>query len=116
MLCDFCTVSKSEYDDFVGLKFVGGQPRVIFPRGYRLSNDENQTRKDILRLLATIQKFSGRHEGSMINSLEGEVNLSFPILSYQYIIKDFLTHGYYIEQETQYKDGSRGKINWKRTI
>lgn len=116
MLKDFCMVSKSEYDDFVGLKFIDGQPRITFPRGFRLSNDENQIRKDILRLLATIQRFSGRHEGSTNTSLEGEINLSFPILSYQHIIKDYLAHGYYVERETQYKDGTRGKINWKRTV
>lgn len=116
MLHNFCSVSKSEYDDFVGLKFIDGQPKVIFPRGFRLSEDEEQTRKDILRLLAIIQKFSGRCEGSKSNSFSGETTLSFPILSYQYIIKDFLANGYYIEQETQYKDGNRGKINWKRTI
>lgn len=116
MLKDFCMVSKSEYDDFVGLKFINGQPRITFPRGFRLSNDENQIRKDILRLLATIQRFSGRHEGSTNTSLDGEINLSFPILSYQHIIKDYLAYGYYVERETQYKDGTRGKINWKRTV
>lgn len=116
MLNDFCAVSKSEYDDFVGLKFEDGQPKVTFPRGFRLSNDESQTRKDIVRLLAVIQRFSGRQEGSSTSSLEGDAQLTFPILSYQYIIKDFLANGYYIEKETQYIDGTRGKINWKRTV
>lgn len=81
-----------------------------------MSNDENQTRKDIVRLLATIQRFSGRRDGKSANSLDGDVQLSFPILSYQYIIKDFLANGYYLERETQYVDGTRGKINWKRTV
>ena len=116
MLNDFCVVSKSEYDEFVGLKFEDGRPKVTFPRGFRLSEDDNQTRKDIVRLLAAIQRFSGRQEGSTINSLDGAVRLTFPILSYQYIIKDFLANGYYIERETQYIDGTRGKINWKRTV
>ena len=116
MLNDFCVVSKSEYDDFVGLKFEEGRPKVTFPRGFRLSNDESQTRKDIVRLLAAIQRFSGRQEGSASSSLDGNVQLTFPILSYQYIIKDFLANGYYIERETQYIDGTRGKINWKRTV
>ena len=116
MLCDFCVVSKSEYDDFVGLKFVNGMPRVTFPRGFRLSNDEEQTRRDILHLLAAIQKFSGRQEGTSASSISGEEVLSFPILSYQYIIKEYLAHGYYVERESQYNDASRGKINWKRTL
>ena len=116
MLNDFCVVSKSEYDDFVGLKFEDGRPKVTFPRGFRLSNDESQTRKDIVRLLAAIQRFSGRQEGSSTSSIGGDVQLTFPILSCQYIIKDFLANGYYIERETQYVDGTRGKINWKRTV
>ena len=116
MLRSFCTVSKSEYDDFVGLKFIDGQPRITFPRGFHLVDDEEQTRKDIIRLFATIQKFSGRKEGLLNNSFEGESSLSFPILSYQYIIKDFLAHGYYIERESQYKNDKKGKLNWKRTI
>ena len=116
MLNDFCVVSKSEYDDFVGLKFEDGRPKVTFPRGFRLSNDESQTRKDIVRLLAAIQRFSGRQEGSSTSSLNGDVQLTFPLLSYQYIIKDFLANGYDIERETQYIDGTRGKINWKRTV
>lgn len=116
MLNGFCAVSISEYDDFVGLKFVDGKPKVTFPRGFSLSNDDNQTRKDILRLLSCIQKFSGRREGSISTTFNGELNLTFPILSYQHIIKDFLVHGYYIENENQYKDGTRGKINWRRTV
>lgn len=116
MLNDFCVVSKSEYDEFVGLRFEDGRPKVTFPRGFRLSDDESQTRKDIVRLLAAIQRFSGRQEGSSSSFLNGDVQLTFPILSYQYIIKDFLANGYYIEKETQYVDGTRGKINWKRTV
>lgn len=116
MLNEFCVISKSEYDEFVGLKFENGRPKVTFPRGFSLSEDESQTRKDIVRLLAVIQRFSGKQEGSSTSSLEGNVNITFPILSYQYIIKDFLANGYYIERETQYIDGTRGKINWKRTV
>ena len=38
------------------------------------------------------------------------------LLSYQYIIQDFLAHGYYIEKEVQYAEATKGKISWKRTI
>lgn len=92
MLNDFCGVSKSEYDDFVGLKFEDGRPKVTFPRGFRHHNDESQTRKDIVRLLAAIQRFSGRQEGSLTSSLVGDVQLTFPIRSYQYILKALFSH------------------------
>ncbi len=116
MLCDFCEISKSEYDDFVGLKFLNGKPKVFFPRGFSLSADEVQNRKDILRLLSTLQKFSDRNEGSANKTFDGVTNVSFPILSYQYIIKDFLLNGYYVEKEPLYKTDTRGKINWKKTV
>ncbi len=116
MLYDFCQSSTSEYDEFVGLKFINGKPKITFPRGYHLSDDDDVLRKDIVRLLATIQKFSTVYESTFSGFPNGETHLSFPILSYQYIINDFLSHGYYIERETAYISNTHGKINWKRTI
>ena len=116
MLKQYCRLSDSQVDNFVGLKFLNGEPIVIFPRGYRLSDDEKQLRKDIVRLLSTLNRFSGRYEGeNSINSI-GEKNLSMPIQSYQYIIHDFLAHGYYTENEVDYHINKKGKIYWKRTI
>lgn len=103
-------------DNFVGLKFFDGKPLVIFPRGYELSNDEDTIRHDIIRLIATIQKFSGRYEGTIIKNSTGDTSLSMPFLSYQYVICDFLAHGYYTENEVNYIENTKGKINWKRTI
>lgn len=118
MLNEICMVSNQEQpDDFVGLRFVNGKPNVIFPRGYRINiNDEDQLRKDIVRLMATINKFSGRREGETTRNKAGEYDLNMPILSYQYIIYDFLSHGYYTEKEVHYVENTKGKINWKRTI
>lgn len=116
MLKELCKNSDSNLDDFVGLRFVDDKPRVYFPRGYELPDDEKQAQKDILRLIATLQKFSGRYEGINNNARNGEEALNFPILSYQHIIRDFLAHGYYTENEVEYKNATRGKINWKRTI
>lgn len=116
MLKEIIKVSENSSDDFVGLKFIDGNPSIIFPRGYALSDDEKQIRKDIIKLIAAIQKFSGRKEGENIKNKIGEFDLSMPILSYQYIIYDFIAHGYYTEKETHYVGNTRGKINWKRTI
>lgn len=116
MLKQYCRLSDSQSDNFVGLKFINGEPIVIFPRGYRLSEDEKQVRKDIVRLLATLNRFSGRCEGEKTFNSIGEMNLSMPIQSYQYIIYDFLTHGYYTEKEVDYHINNKGKVNWKRTI
>ncbi len=111
-----CAESQNEKDDFVGLRFENGQPKVIFPRGFQLSEDEEQVRRDVIRLFAVIKRFSGKEQGNLSGSLDGELDVDFPILSYQFLIQDFLANGYYIERETRYTSGQRGKINWKQTI
>lgn len=116
MLSDFCSVSENEYDDFVGLRIADGLPSVVFPRGFSLSNDDKQLRRDVLRLLSAIQKFGGNREGEKPEFTSGERQDSFPFISYQYIIQDFMAHGYYTEKEVRYVKALKGKINWKRTI
>ena len=87
MLIERCSVCNLADDGFIGIQFRDGKPRVTFPRGYRLSSDEDSVRKDILNLIAVLQRFSHRQEGDDRDS-EGAEETSFPILSYQYIIYD----------------------------
>ena len=116
MIKEICKKCRLGDDEFVGLKFENGNPEVFFPRGFAISDNEEQARVDILNLFDVLRKFSNRREGKMVNSMDGENSLSFPVLSYQYIIKDFLEHGYYIEKEVHHTEATRGKIDWKRTI
>ena len=115
MLREYCAVPNFDDEGFVGIKFQDGHPQINFPRGYTLSDDDNAVRKDILGLIAVLRNFSKRQEGQ--NSGETmDAATDFPILSYQYVINDFISHGYYTESEVDYKLNGRGKINWKRTI
>ena len=117
MLKDYCKECNIFGDDeFIGLRFENGKPVVTFPRGYRLSEEDVDVRKDIIRLLAILHRFNDKKEGTEKNNTrEGEL-LSFPILSYQYIIYNYLSNGYYSEKDVEYRASDRGKINWKRTI
>ena len=115
MLKDYCSVCNFADDGFIGIQFQNGLPRVSFPRGYTVSDDDDAVRKDILGLITVLQKFSNQREGQ--NRIgDGENQTAFPILSYQYVIKDFIAHGYYKEHEVEHSLNNRGKINWKRTI
>lgn len=113
---DFCKIEKNQSEGFVGLKFTKDGPAVCFPMGFEPSEDENQRRKDIIRLFAVIKRFGKEQNGSAFDSTEDEALLSFPFLSYQHIILDFLENGYYKEREHEYKTGTNGRINWQRTI
>ncbi len=115
MLKKYCKTSSETMDFFVGMRFIDGEPEVVFPHGYHLSDEDRECRKDIFRLLIVLQKFTERKEGDTSGDTK-DIITSLPISSYQYLIQDFLTHGYYTENEIMYTSSQRGKINWKRTI
>lgn len=115
MLKEYCSVCNFADDGFIGVQFQNGLPHVSFPRGYNLSENDDAVRKDILGLITVLQRFSNQRESqNMID--DGEDQTSFPILSYQYVIKNFIAHGYYTEHEVEHRLDNHGKINWKRTI
>lgn len=115
MLKKYCKTSTETADLFVGIRFVDGVPEVVFPHGYHLADEDKECRKDIFRLIAVLQKFTEHKEGNTSRDTN-DIITSLPISSYQYLIQDFLTHGYYTEKEIKYIPSQRGKINWKRTI
>jgi len=117
-----CTKARAG-DDFVGLKFENNKLNVVFPMGYRYTDDESdsdfekQRRKEILNLIAVLSSFEQKKQGSYSpESNEAKEDHSFPIHSYMYIVVDFLNHGYYTEKDVFYKKTNSGKINWSRTI
>lgn len=115
MLKEFCEVCDGSNDNLIGMCFKNGKPLVTFPRGYRLSEKDEEIRKDIVHLLLILHKFNDAMEGQGKETNEGDT-LTFPILSYQYIIYDYLKNGYYKEKSVEYMKDKRGKINWKQTI
>lgn len=115
MLRKYCKTSAETADLFVGIRFVNGEPEVVFPHGYHLSDEDKECRKDIFRLIAVLQRFTQHKDGNSGTDTKDIVTL-LPIASYQYLIHDFLAHGYYTEKEIKYIPSQRGKINWKRTI
>lgn len=115
MLREYCFTSADVPDYFVGIRFKEGIPEVVFPHGYHVADDDKGCRKDIFKLMAVLKKFTEHNEGEDTKGREDKI-FSLPITSYQYIIQDFLAHGYYTEREVKYVKSQRGKINWKRTI
>ncbi len=115
MLRDCCLSSMEISDYFVGIRFMNGFPKVVFPHGYNLPESDEELRKEIILLLGVLQRFSDLRDGET-TGLSGDNISSVPLSSYQYIIQDFLSHGYYTEKENRYIKSQKGKINWKRTI
>lgn len=115
-LIDVCHVVKPyEETPFVGIKCSKDNINVWFPVGFELGKDDDELRRDVLTLLQVLSNFTDRTESEWKKESQEDFT-GFPIYSYLYIIKDFLTNGYYVEKEIKYNTAKKGKINWSRTI
>ncbi len=107
-------------DKFTGLKSTDGKLKIYFPVGYRKPDDhadEKEIRSNILNLIYILRTYGEKGE----NLLQGEPfsknpQKVFPIHAYIFIIRDFLSNGYFSIKEQHYQKNAGGKINWGRTI
>jgi hypothetical protein len=117
-LFDACSynASLSEKDYFVGIKYENESLRINFPLGYKRSSTEEELKKDVLNLIGVLSSLSDANESFIENQkIAHKENVVFPIHAYLYLIKDFLTNGYYFEKEVVYTKSSNGKANWAKT-
>lgn len=112
-----CSInSNQEKDTFVGLKCDAGDISINFPLGYHVSEDDNNLRKDIMLLFATLAVNTKRRDSELLGPASQYDKIEFPMQSYIYVLKDYILRGYFIEQEVGYNVSKTGKINWSRTI
>ena len=117
-LFDACSynASLSEKDYFVGIKYENESLRINFPLGYKRASTEEELKKDVLNLIGVLSSLNDTNESFIQNQkIAHKENVVFPIHAYLYLIKDFLTNGYYFEKEVVYTKSSNGKANWAKT-
>lgn len=117
-LFDACSynASLSEKDYFVGIKYDNESLRIHFPLGYKRASTEEELKKDVLNLIGVLSSLSDANESFIENQkIAHKENVVFPIHAYLYLIKDFLTNGYYFEKEVCYTKSTNGKANWAKT-
>lgn len=108
--------SLSEKDYFVGIKYENESLRINFPLGYKRASTEEELKKDVLNLIGVLSSLSDANESFIqTQKVARKENVVFPIHAYLYLIKDFLTSGYYFEKEVVYTKSSNGKANWAKT-
>ncbi len=114
---DHCRVNTNyDADTFVGIRCNDGEFSVNFPLGFDISDKDDELRKDILLLLATISATTGRRDSETEEQAKEYNETAFPVQAYIAVIYDYYARGYYIEREVNYIVSKRGKINWNRTI
>ncbi len=110
--------------DYVGLKSDDKEFIFAFPYGYNFGNKEDRIlnkedyilRKDIKKIMSVIRKCKKANPLSINGSEDDNDNLPFE--DYIYLIEYYLQHNrcYYMEKEISYRNDTRGKIDWSKTI
>lgn len=122
-LFDICKVELEKYvnEDYIGICIESDIPKVVFPRGYNLSDNENELRKDINLLIKVLDKYKNRKTNRAYSMefedlvSEGNEN-NFLLSSAIWILKDYKNNGLYNNYINNYKVDKKGNINWERTI
>lgn len=110
-------VTNKTDDSFVGLRIKNNVIDFYYPETYNLNkNSLEELRQDILSILNTIS-LAKTHSDSKVRIESTFSNTDvLPLLSYLWMIRDYLQNGFYVNKEKIFKTNQRGKVNWKRTL
>lgn len=117
--------AESLSEKFVGLKCTDGKLKIYFPVGYRKPDEKNnspaeiekEVRRNILNLIHILKAFGENEDNLSVSPLLiKNQKVDFPIHAYLFIIRDFLSNGYYVQKETLYSKTTGGRVSWNRTI
>lgn len=121
-----CVPSTNEDNNsFVGVRIRSDNIEFHYPESYNISGwdedkscvtDIKELRKDIIAILHTISLAKSRTSASQLTENGLSHTYNFALVSYLWIIKDFLANGIYRNKEKLYKNNSKGKVNWKKTL
>lgn len=112
------SVTNEEHNAFVGLRIKNDEIHFHYPESYEISNisDKKSFRNDVVNLIRTISLAKSKSETNNQNNNGYAANEHFAIMSYLWIIRDYLSNGYYRNSEKIYRTNGKGKINWKKTL
>lgn len=117
LLKEHCFINTNiKEDKFVGLKVEGSDYQIHFPLGFQLSDNDEDVRHDIMLLLSILARYTDKTESDDLKNSIKDYSKREVLMSYIYIIQDFLSRGYYKEQVAEYASSKVGKIDWSRTI
>lgn len=103
-------------DSFVGIKILGNDIHFFYPESYHFDMDALTVRNDIVDLLRTIA--IAKTSSTVLSQANNKTSNSgdFALLSYLWLINDYLSNGFYVNRERLYKVNQGGRVNWKKTM
>lgn len=110
--------TNEDNNSFVGIRIKSDRIDFHYPESYDLSpiSDIKSFRRDLLSVLRTISL--AKTTSSPLSTTENAAakTKSFALISYLWIIRDYLTNGFYRNKEKLYRLNGKGKVNWKKTL
>ena len=91
------SVTNEEHNSFVGLRIKNGEIHFHYPESYDLSdeNDKKSFRYDVVNIIRTISLAKSKTSSSNLSDSGVHQSEQFAIMSYLWIIRDYLSNGYY---------------------
>ena len=112
------SVTNEEQNSFVGLRIRNEEIHFYYPESYHLADKSNRKafRRDVINIIRTISL--AKSKSNMNNNNDNGIaqNDQFAIMSYLWIIRDYLSNGFYRNVEKIYRTNAKGKVNWKKTL
>lgn len=100
----------------MGIKVNKDKIVFLLPKVYQIPQDENVLRKELLRFVCSLALANTREYANTAQVIDESLGTSWPVLSFLWIIRDFLENGIFYSREKQFTNDSKGKIDWKRTL
>lgn len=110
--------TNEENNSFVGIRIKNDAIHFYYPESYSLStvDDKKSFRHDVINIIRTISLAKSKSSTDSTGDDGIAQSEQFPILSYLWIIRDYLSNGYYRNSEKIYRTNGKGKVNWKKTL
>lgn len=114
---NFHKVTNKIDDSFVGIKIRNSKIDFYYPETYNFEESSiEKSREDVIAILQTIS-IAKTHSDSKIK-IESSFsnNEAIPLLSYLWIIRDYLINGFYINREKVFKKIREVKLIGKELL
>lgn len=104
-------------DSFIGIKIRNDKIDFYYPETFNFDDSSKESiRSDVISILHTISIAKTYSTSKIKIESSFSNNEAIPLLSYLWIIRDYLLNGVYINKEKVFKTNQKGRVDWKRTL
>lgn len=110
--------SGREGNSFVGIRITNEEVHFHYPESYELAPlcETRAFRRDVINIIRSISLAEKRSQQYGLTDSGAAAGDRFAIMSNLWLIRDYLSNGYYRSKEKSWCKNGGGRINWKKTL